>query len=191
MKRVHSRRSWGSYRERNQKSPTVVTWGHYGGMSLRSAILEKLNSSIPSCASNFHHFAIPWAPRGSLTGGHVKVMLAYGHSLSLDHQGFRPFSPDHREAAGPVGPAVARVQVHCDHQTVPSRALTTASTAVMEVMIYTYMLLLRRALRWVTPLIWDEGPPIGLYRTAVVHLVRSVCVGNQGMVHVSRKRTLY
>ena len=39
-------------------------------------------------------------------------MLAYGHSLSHDHQGFRPFSPDHREAAGPVGPAVARVQVH-------------------------------------------------------------------------------
>ena len=71
------------------------------------------------------------------------MMLAYGHSLSYGHQGFRPFSPDHREAAGPVGPAVARVQVHCDHQIVPSRALTTASTAVMEVMIYTYMLLLR------------------------------------------------
>ena len=71
------------------------------------------------------------------------MMLAYGHSLSLDHQGFRPFSPDHREAAGPVGPAVARVQVHCDHQTVPSSALATASTALMAVMTYTYMLYLR------------------------------------------------
>ena len=128
MKRVLSGTSWGSYRERNQKSPTVVTWGHYGGMSIRSAILDKRNGSSPSWSLNFHHFATPWAPRGSLTGGHVKVMLAYGHSLSHDHQGFRPFSPDHREAAGPVGPAVARVQVHCDHQTVPSRALTTAST---------------------------------------------------------------
>ena len=56
----------------------------------------------------------------------LKVMLAYSHSLSLDHQGFRPFSPDHREAAGPVGPAAARVKVHCDLQTVPSCALATA-----------------------------------------------------------------
>ena len=74
----------------------------------------------------------------SLTGGHVKVMVAYSHGLSLDHQGFRPFSPGHREAAGPVGPAVARIEVHCKLQTVTSRALTTAcphaSTAVMEVM---------------------------------------------------------
>ena len=62
------------------------------------------------------------------------MMLAYGHGLSLDHQGFRPFSPDHREAAGPVGPAVARVEVHCKLQTVTSCALATASTAVMEVM---------------------------------------------------------
>ena len=53
--------------------------------------------------------------------------LAYGHSLSLDHQGFRPFSPDHREAAGPVGPAVARVEVHCKLQTKTSCALMTAS----------------------------------------------------------------
>ena len=70
-------------------------------------------------------------------------MLACGRSLSHDHQGFKPFDPVQREAAGPVRPAVARVQVHCDHQIVPSRALTTASTAVMEVMIYSYMLLLR------------------------------------------------
>ena len=46
----------------------------------------------------------------------VKVMLAYSHSLYYDHQGFRPFSPDHREAARSVGPAAARVQVHCDLQ---------------------------------------------------------------------------
>ena len=45
--------------------------------------------------------------------------------------------------------------------------------------------------KWVKPLIWAEGPPIGLYRTAVVHLVRSLCVGNQVVVYVSRKRTLY
>ena len=71
------------------------------------------------------------------------MMLAYGHGLSLDHQGFRPFSTDHRETAGPVGPAVARVKVHCDLQTVSSCALATASTGLMEVMTYTYMLYLR------------------------------------------------
>ena len=98
---------------------------------LPSAIFDKLNRSSPSCAPDFHHFATPWAPRGSLTGGHVKVMLAYGYSLSYDHQGFRPFSPDHREAAGPVGPALASAEVYCDLQTVPSCALATASTAVM------------------------------------------------------------
>ena len=65
------------------------------------------------------------------TEGHVKVMLACGHSLSHDHQGFRPFSPDHREAAGPVGPAVTRIKIHCDLQTVPSCALATASMTVM------------------------------------------------------------
>jgi hypothetical protein len=52
-------------------------------------------------------------------------MLAYGHSLSLDYQGFRPFSTDHREAAGPVGPAEAGVEVDCKLQTVPSCALAT------------------------------------------------------------------
>ena len=62
------------------------------------------------------------------------MTLTYGHGLSFDHQGFRPFSPDHREAAGPVGPAVARVEVHCKLQTVTSYALATASMAVMEVM---------------------------------------------------------
>ena len=61
------------------------------------------------------------------------MMLAYDYSLSHGHQGFRPFSPDHREAAEPVGQAVAGVHVHCDLQTAPSCALATASTAVMEV----------------------------------------------------------
>ena len=71
------------------------------------------------------------------------MMLAYGHSLSLDHQGFRPFSPDHREAAGPVGPAVASAQVHCKLQTVASCALATASMAVMEVSNFSKVMLLR------------------------------------------------
>ena len=70
------------------------------------------------------------------------MMLAYGHSLSHGHQGFRPFSPDHREAAGPVGPAVARVEVHCKLQTVTSCVLATASTAVMEVSNLSKVLLL-------------------------------------------------
>ena len=91
---------------------------------------------------NFHHFATPWAPRESLTGGHVKVMLAYSHSLSYDHQGFRPFGPDHREAAGPVGPAGASAQVHCKLQAVASCALATASKAVMEVSNFSKALLL-------------------------------------------------
>ena len=46
--------------------------------------------------------------------GHVKVMLAYGHTLFYGNQGFRPFSADHREAAQPMGAAVASVKVHCD-----------------------------------------------------------------------------
>ena len=71
------------------------------------------------------------------------MVLAYSHSLSYDHQGFRPFGPDHREAAGPVGPAVARVQVHCKLQTVTACALATASTAVMEVVDFGTVLLLR------------------------------------------------
>ena len=69
--------SWTSYRERNKKSKTAVARGRVLRSRLPSAILDKLNSSSPSCAPNFHHFAAPWTPRGSLTGGHVKVMLAY------------------------------------------------------------------------------------------------------------------
>ena len=74
------------------------------------------------------------------------MMLAYGQSLSHDHQGVRPFSPDHREAAGSVGPAVTRVQVYCmtikQCLDVHSRP-HPRSTALMEVMTYTYMLYLR------------------------------------------------
>ena len=70
------------------------------------------------------------------------MMLAYGHSLSYDHQGFMPFSPDHREAAGPVGPAVSRVQVHCNLQTVTSCDLATASTAVIGLVDFGTVLLL-------------------------------------------------
>ena len=71
------------------------------------------------------------------------MMLAYSHSLSYDHQGFRPFSPDHREAAGPVGPAVSSAQVHCKLQTVASCALATASAAVVEISNLSKVLLLR------------------------------------------------
>ena len=89
-------------------------------MALPSRIFDLRPRSSPSCASDFHHLAAPRAPHGSLTGGHVKVMLAYDYSLSHGHQGFRPFTPDHREVAQPVGAAVARVEVLCDHQTVPT-----------------------------------------------------------------------
>ena len=44
--------------------------------------------------------------------------------------------------AGPAGPAVARVEVHCKLQTVTSCALATASTAVMEVSSFSKVLLL-------------------------------------------------
>ena len=71
------------------------------------------------------------------------MMLAYSHSLSYGHQGFRPFSLDHREVAGLVGPAVASVKVHCKLQTVASCALATASKAVMEVSNFSKVLLLR------------------------------------------------
>ena len=118
------------------------------------------------------------------------MVLVYNHSLSLDHQGFRPFSLHHREVAGPVGPAVARVQVHCKLQTVTSCALATASTAVMEV-IKLCKCCYSGARRWVKPLIWAEGPPIGVYKTALVRGGRSLCVGHELVVYVSRKRTLY
>ena len=52
-------------------------------------------------------------PHGSLTEGHVKVMFVYGYSLSHGHHGFRPFTTDHREAAQPMGAAVAGVEVLC------------------------------------------------------------------------------
>ena len=45
--------------------------------------------------------------------------------------------------------------------------------------------------RWVKPLIWAGGPPMGLYRTAVVQGLSSPCAESQVVVHVSRKRTLY
>ena len=120
VERQPSRISWGSYRERNQKSKTAVARGRVLRSRLPSPIFDTLNGSSPSCSSDFHLCATPRTPRGSLTEGHVKVMLAYSHSLSHDHQGFRPTTPDHREAAGPVRPAATSVQVHCDHQTVPS-----------------------------------------------------------------------
>ena len=59
-------------------------------------------------------------PVSSLTEGHVKVMLAYGYSLSHGHQGFMPFTTDHIEAAQPMGAAVDGVEVLCEHQTVPT-----------------------------------------------------------------------
>ncbi len=71
------------------------------------------------------------------------MMLAYDYSLSHHgHHGFRPFSPDHREAAGPVGPAAVRVKVHCKLQTVTSCALATASTAVIGLVDFGTVLLL-------------------------------------------------
>ena len=54
------------------------------------------------------------------------MMLACDFCFSHGHQGFKSFSIHHKEAEGPVGSVVARVQVHCYLQTVPSRALATA-----------------------------------------------------------------
>ena len=120
LKDVLWRPSWTLPWDENQKSATAVLEGRTLPTALPSPIFDCRLWSSPSCASNFHHFAAPRAARESLTGGHVKVMLAYGHSLSYGHKGFRPFTPDHREAAQPVGAAVASVEVRCDHQTVPS-----------------------------------------------------------------------
>ena len=44
--------------------------------------------------------AMPWT---------VRMMLNMDYSLSHGHHGIRPCSPDHIEAAGPVGPAVDQV----------------------------------------------------------------------------------
>ena len=66
-------------------------------MSLPSRIFDKLNGSSPSWAFDFRLCATPRAPRGGSTGGHVRMtFLAHGYSLLYDHQGFRPFTPDHR-----------------------------------------------------------------------------------------------
>ena len=73
-------------------------------------------------------------PAGDPREGHIKMMLAYGLTLSYGHQGLRPFTPDHREAAHPMGTAVSRVEAFCDHLTVPTWPLTTAITAAVEVM---------------------------------------------------------
>ena len=120
VEREPSGTSWSSYRERNKKSATAVPPGRGGRVALRSAIFDLLPGSSSSWSPNFHHFATPWAPRCSLTGGHVKVILAYGYSLSHGHHGFMTFTTDHREAAQPMGAAVARIEVLCDHQTVPT-----------------------------------------------------------------------
>ena len=66
-------------------------------------------------------------------GLHVRS-LYISHGLPHGYQGTRPCSPDHREAAQPMGAAVAGVEVLCEHQTVPTCALTTTSTAAVEVM---------------------------------------------------------
>ena len=118
------------------------------------------------------------------------MMLAYSHSLSYDHQGFRPFGPGHREAAGPVGPAVASAQVHCKLQTVASCALATASTAVMEVSNFVKCCY-SGTWRWVKPLIWAEGPPIGLYRTAVVQGLSSLLAEFTISPHVLKNGPFY
>ena len=55
----------------------------------------------------------------------------------------------------------------------------------MEVMIDTCYY--SGAWRWVKPLIWAEGPPIGLYWAAVVRGVRSLHAGNQVVAHVIKK----
>ena len=118
----------------NQKSATAVRRRRPLRVAQPSRIFDFRPRASPSWSLSFHHFATPGTPRGSLTEGHIKVMLAYCCRLSHDYQGFRPFSPGHREAAGPVGPAVARVEVHCKLQTVTSCVLATASTVVMESM---------------------------------------------------------
>ena len=131
VKRILRGTSWTPPWDGNQKSATAVRRRRPLRVALPSPIFDFRPRASPSWSLSFHHFATPGTPRGSLTEGHIKVMLAYGCRLSHDHQDFRSFITDHREAAGPVGPAVARVKVHCDLQTVPSCALATASTAVM------------------------------------------------------------
>ena len=85
----------------------------------------------PQNGPNRH--VMPWAAR---------MMLHVDYSLSHGHYGTMSCSSDHREAAGPVGPAVASAQVHCKFQTVASCTLATASTAVMEVSNLSKVLLL-------------------------------------------------
>ena len=62
--------------------------------------------------------------------------------------------------------------------------------SVMEVSDFSIVLLLGNVEVAQAAIIWAQVPPIGMYRTAVVHHVRSLCVGNQVMVYVPRKRTL-
>ena len=108
------------------------------------------------------------------------MMLAYSHSLAYDHQGIRPFTTDHREAAVPVEPAEDRVHVHSKLQTVPSCALATASTVVLgrswggQLYSRSEVLLLRTVEVGQAAYMGSEGPPIGLYRKAVVQGLSSL-----------------
>ena len=47
---------------------------------LPSRIFDLRPGTRSSWSLNFHYFATPWAPRESLTGGHVKVMLRWRRS---------------------------------------------------------------------------------------------------------------
>ena len=82
------------------------------------------------------------APRPTPTGACVEMTLAYVYTLSCGQQGFRPFGPHHREAAGQVGSPAASSHVPSDHQTALSRALATAPIAVKAVVDSCHVLLL-------------------------------------------------
>ena len=54
------------------------------------------------------HVASEWPYRGAMLWA-MRMMLHMDYSLLYGHPGTRPRSPDHREAAGPVGLVVDRV----------------------------------------------------------------------------------
>ena len=83
----------------------IVGSNHYELPELIMALYAFHYMGVPyNKAHSSTGVATPWArawkPHGRPCKGDVGIWL---QPVSHDHQGFRPFSPDHIEAAGPAG----------------------------------------------------------------------------------------
>ena len=101
-------------------SPPPKQWEPLGKLFLVTSTMRSGPPQRPPELRPNRH-ATPWA---------VYMMLFMAYSLSRGHHGTRPYSPDHREAAGPVWPHVNRVFVLCDTDSSPFAMLAARPWAV-------------------------------------------------------------